>query len=411
MKILIAADVYPPEVSSAANLMAELAEGLVKRGHAVTVVTSYPRHYLTDASKGKTFLSRETVHGVDVLRVKTLPLHKVNYIVRGISQLILPFLFFRAVKRSVQNGVDAVIIYSPPLPLAVLGVLVKRRYKARFLLNLQDIFPQNAIDLGILTIKPLIMFFEWIEKIVYKRADVITFHSPGGRKFLIEKKGVPSEKIVTLMNWVDVDSYQRFPNITPPFRERYHLANKFIFLFAGIFGPAQGLEFLMRVAREVQDISDIVFLLVGDGVEKEKMTRLVSEWKLKNVIIQPFIPQTEYPALVHESDVGVVCLSEKNKTSFVPGKLLGYLAAGKPAVSFLNKESDGFEVMRDAQCGYASVAGDLSAAVSLVRKMYSERTTLAKLGESGLAYARKNLALDSCLEKIEKLVASPNHAA
>ena len=139
-------------------------------------------------------------------------------------------------------------------------------------------------------------------------------------------------------------------------------------------------------------------------MEKEKIMHLVAEWKLSNVMFQSFIPQKEYPALVHESDVGVVCLSEKNKTSFVPGKLLGYLAAGKPSIAFLNKESDGFEVMQEAKCGYASIAGDVAAAVALVRKMHSERKVLAALGQNGFLYAQKNLALDSCLDTIEKLI-------
>ena len=98
MRILVVADVYPPEVSSAANLMQELAEGLAHKGHAVTVVTAYPKHYLTEASKDVVFEERSDENGIEVIRVRILPHHKVNFIVRGISQLTMPFLFFRKTK-------------------------------------------------------------------------------------------------------------------------------------------------------------------------------------------------------------------------------------------------------------------------------------------------------------------------
>ena len=177
--ILIAADVYPPEVSSAAHLMQELAEGLKKHGHNVWVVTSYPKHYLPKKFQEKVFDEFHEENGGKIIRVKTLPLHKVNFIIRGISQLLLPFLFFRRIKEYV-NALDAAIVYSPPLPLALIGGMVKRKYGAKFILNLQDIFPQNAIDLGVLKgwkHKPAIWVFERIERKVYKTANKITFHS------------------------------------------------------------------------------------------------------------------------------------------------------------------------------------------------------------------------------------------
>src|SRR3989344_9181151 len=119
--ILIAADVYPPEVSSAANLMQELAEGLKKRGHNVWVVTSYPKHYLPKEFQERVFDEFHEENGVKIIRVKILPLRKVNFIIRGISQLLLPFLFFHKAKKYITGNIDAVIVYSPPLPLAFVG--------------------------------------------------------------------------------------------------------------------------------------------------------------------------------------------------------------------------------------------------------------------------------------------------
>ena len=403
MRILIVADVYPPEVSSAANLMRELAVGLMKLGNDVTVVTSYPKYYLDAESEEKTFPEYTTEDGVSVIRVHVLPHHRVNFFVRGIAQLLLPFLFLRKVNQYMRVGVDAVVVYSPPLPLALLGGMIQRRYGAKFLLNMQDIFPQNAIDLHILTLPPLIWFFEQIEKRVYREADVITFHSEGGARFLMDKKQVPPSKIVTVPNWVDIEAHKSVL-LSHEWREKWGLEKKFIFLFAGVFGPAQGLELLVNVAYELRDNPHVAFLLVGGGNEKEKLEQIVSMRGITNVIIKPFVPQRDYASLVAECDVGVVCLSAQNKTPFVPGKLSGYMASGKPVIALLNKESDGFEVIHTAQCGYAIEAKDASDAAPLFKKMYAERDTLSTLGENGLRYARTHFSREVCVKTIETLL-------
>lgn len=405
MNILVVADVYPPEVSSAANLMKELADGLKKRGHNILVATAYPKYYLPKELEGQKFELFSDEAGIKIIRIKTLPLKKVNFIIRGVSQLILPFLFFFKIKKYVREKLDVVIVYSPPLPLALTGGMIKRHYGAKFILNIQDIFPQNVIDLGVLKgwkHKPAVWLFERIEKKVYKKADKITFHSEGGRRFLVEKKGVPEEKIITLRNWVDI---KPFKNLTQniSFRKKYGLEGKFIILFGGIIGPAQGMEFIVEVARKLTDLKDLVFLLVGGGSEKSKIEELINKYSLKNIIIKPFVSKEEYPYLVKDSDVGLVCLSGKNKTSFVPGKILGYMAAGKPIVAFLNKESDGFAVLNEAGCGYAVKSDDLEEAEKITRKIYAEKDRLKEIGENGFKYASENLAVGVILNKLEKL--------
>ncbi len=402
--ILIVADVYPPEVSSAAHLMKELAEGLKKRGHNIWVATTYPKYYLPEELKSKIFERFTDEGGIKVIRVKTLPQKKVNFIIRGISQLLMPTLFFFGIKKFIKEKLDVVIVYSPPIPLALIGSKIKKRYGAKFILNLQDIFPQNAIDLGVLKgwkHKPAVWLFEWIEKKVYKAADKITFHSDGGHKFLVDKKRVPEEKIITLHNWVDLEPFKNLTkNIS--FRDKFGLNGKFVFVFGGIMGPAQGLEFMVKVAKNVSDLKDLVFLLVGDGSEKPKIEELINKYSLSNVIIKPFVSKEEYPYLAKDSDVGLVCLSSNNKTSFVPGKILGYMAAGKPIVAFLNKESDGFGVLEKAKCGYATKSDDLKEAEKITRKIYGEKNKLKEIGERGFKYASENFTVDVITKKLEK---------
>ena len=134
---------------------------------------------------------------------------------------------------------------------------------------------------------------------------------------------------------------------------------------------------------------------------------MVKDYSLTNVVIKPFVPKGDYPCLLKDVDVGIVCLSSKNKTPFIPGKFLGYLAAGLPIVAFLNKESDGFSLIKEANCGYAVIADNPKRATEIVRRIYDEKEKLGELGRNGRRYALSNLTVDACVAKLEKLFEKP----
>jgi colanic acid biosynthesis glycosyl transferase WcaI len=404
MNILLVTNSYPPEIRSISFMMKELSEGLVLRGHQVTVATYWPKDNLTEEATKTVYQACSLEDGVQVLRVKTPPLRGVNFIVRGISELLSPFLFWREIKAKMAFTPDAVIVYISPLPLAFVGSKVKGYYGARYLLNIQDIFPQNAIDLGIMKNTLPILFFEYLEKRAYAKADKITSHTESSRRFLIERKHVPSSKISTVPNWIDFELYSNRER-SHIFRKRYGLEGKFIVLFPGIMGPSQGLTLIVDMARELRDIDDIVFLFVGDGSEKETLRKSAERYGLKNVVFMPFVSPEEYPDLVKDSDAGLVCLSSKNRTPVIPGKILGFMAASIPVVAFLNRESDGHALIRDAQCGYASVS-DISAAEAkdIIFRMYVEKDKLKQYGENGHRYAYLHFSKDRCIDNLLKLV-------
>ena len=177
MNILLVTESYPPEIRSCSHLMQEMAEELRNRGHKVFVVAPYPKYNITADMKGKSFHEFTDENGIGVIRVQILPHHEVNFIIRGVSQLTMSYILFPKIKMHIKDKVDAIIAYSPPLPLTDVGRMVKKKYGAKFILNIQDIFPQNAIDLGIIKNTFVIKFFEWLERRTYKNADKITVHS------------------------------------------------------------------------------------------------------------------------------------------------------------------------------------------------------------------------------------------
>lgn len=388
MRILLITDSYPPEVRSASHLMGELAENFKKLGHEVTVLTSYPAYNLADENISLSQVEDE--EGVRVIRVKTPPHHKVNFIFRGIAQLALPFIFFRAAKRLVKD-IDVIFIHTPPLPLALATIHLKEIFHARFVLNVHDIFPQNAVDLNILNNKLLIRFFERMESRVYRAADVIIVPSIGHREFLEQKRFVPAKKITVVPHWIDISQFDNVRR-TGKFREKFGIASdKFIFLFGGILGPSQGLDFVLDVAERVKDIPEALFLFVGDGTAKDKLERTAKRKNLGNVLFKPLVSKGEYPFLVKDADVGLVCLTSRNKTPIFPAKIPAYMAAKIPILAFVNKESLHSTLIEEADCGFVLTSENLAEAAKAVRKMFKNGRKTKQLGENGYRYAKKNL--------------------
>jgi len=381
--------------------MQELAETLRERSHKVFVATSYPGHNLAEGTQECRFKAVTDESGIQVLRIRTMPAHMVGYLLRGISQLVLPYVFFFRIKQLIQEKIDVVIVYSPPLPLAIAGKKVKDFFGARYILNIQDLFPQNAIDLGILKNRALIKFFENMEADAYAAADDLVVHSESNRRFLLERKRVELGKVNVIHNWIDTEPFRRATR-TGRFRKLYGIEDSFVILFAGVLGPSQGLELIIDIASRLTNFPGICFLLVGDGMEKEKLMQMAANAGATNVVFKPFVSKEDYPELVKDADIGLVCLSCSNKTPVVPGKILGYMAASIPVAAFLNRESDGHDVIRDAQCGFSSVSDDAASAAEIIVKMYNDKE-LGRYGKNGFRYVNNNLDKEICIRNLESL--------
>jgi colanic acid biosynthesis glycosyl transferase WcaI len=397
MNVLIVSDAYPPEIRSSSHLMVELAEGLRDMGHTVHVLTSWPEYNLDEAAKSRSYEPSMMEDGVHVIRVKTLPHHKVNFLVRGAAQLTMPFLFQRALRRHLGEPIDAVLVYSPPLPLAAIGAWAKRR-GARYILNVQDIFPQNAIDLGVLRNPLLIRLFEDMERQAYRQADIVTAHSAGNLQALARRHSNFAGKFRVLHNWIDAET----GSAAPVFRGNWGLEGKFVALFAGVMGPSQALDVVLDVASRVRDLEDMTFLLVGDGMEKSRLTRRARTEELSNVVFRPFVSREHYPGLVASADVGLVTLSNRNRTPVVPGKILGYMAGGKVVAAFLNEESDGHLLLADAGCGYSCRSDQPDQIEALLRRLYAERSSAGAMGAAGSRYVREHFSRDVVLKQIDR---------
>jgi colanic acid biosynthesis glycosyl transferase WcaI len=381
--------------------MLELAQELQRRGHEITVITTWPEYNLDQATTQKVFNELENENGIRVIRVKTLPHHNVNYIVRGLSQLLMPLQFLIKLWRY-KIKPQASIVYSPPLPLALVNSWL-RRSDVRCLLNIQDLFPQNAIDLGILRSKSQIKFFKALERFAYRTNDIVTVHSEGNRQLLLQQQPEFADKIELLHNWVDVEHHGG-EHVTVNFREKWALTQKHIAVFAGVMGPSQYLDLILNIAEQMQDRTDLLFLMVGDGKEKERLQRIVTQKGLPNVRFEGFISRDVYPDLLNVCSIGLVCLSPQNNTPVVPGKILGHMAAGLPVAAFLHTTSDAHAMIAEAACGVSANSANIDACVAAMRGLLADESKLNGIGQAGRRYAIEHFSKEVCISHIERML-------
>lgn len=400
---------YPPEIGGAPHLIHELALGLRSRGHKVTVLTGYPRYnvnvMLPQYRHG--LWMNDTVDSIPVRRVRIPQLPRDSVLGRGVQHFV--FGLWLAALTSLAPRADVVLVFSPPLPLPWLVCLVGKARRIPVVVNIQDLFPREAVELGMLTNPLLIRLFEAMERQVHQLAAALTVHSPGNRDHVLEHGGLP-ERVHVVHNWVNTDHIQPGKRDNQ-FAREHGLVNRFVVSYAGTMGWAQDMDTIVASAAHLRSQSDILYLLVGDGVEKERAIAKSLELGLDNIVWLPMQPWSVYPEVLAASDVSLINLRPELRTPVVPSKLLSIMAAGRAVVASLPLESDARRIVTEAGCGICVEAGDAAALSRAILTLYSDRTLLQDMGCRGRAYVERHFSREACTAKMEtvlKVVAGVN---
>ncbi|MBI4369995.1 MAG: glycosyltransferase family 4 protein [Elusimicrobia bacterium] len=408
MRILILTHAYPPEIRSTSVQMAELAEGMVQLGHQVTVLAPLPKYNLSDSSQvhPSLFFDRGIKNGVTVIRIATLPIHFAGPFVRAFGYASITLGFF--ILGLFQKNVDLVFAYSTPMTLGLTCVALKWFKRVPFVFNVQDLFPQNAIDLGLLKNRVLIVGLRFLEIFAYRRAALITVHSKGNADYIIGH-GIEAHRVRVMNNWVDTE-HVRPLGVELSFRQKWGLEEKFVALFAGVMGYAQDLDVILDAAKEIKDLSCVRFLLVGDGVEKNRLAGRVRGEGIGNVMLKPLMGNEEYPKLLAGVDIGLVTLRATMKTPVVPSKIFGYWAAAKPVVASLNRESDANEIIGRSGAGFVLPAGNAVELADKIRYLAGHPDAVERMGLQGRRYVEDHFSKKVCLNLYSKFFDEINPA-
>lgn len=412
MRILLLTVYFPPDTGSASHLFFELGLELVKNGHQVSVITSMPgyhAHGSLDRYRRKLWV-RERTDGMDVLRVATLKMPRRLMVGRALWQFSSAMAFFIAER--VFTSIDLVLVYSPPLPLGLTAWAIRKVRGTPFVINVQDLFPQSLIDLGLLKNRFAIWIFEALERFLYLKADAITVHSSGNREHVLRKMAKARSdgqrlegKVQVIPNWVDT-GFIRPGELHNQFRVEYGLSDSFVVSFAGVLGYSQDLDVVLEAAKRIENRNpnpNITWLIVGDGVEKPRLERKASEMGLSSVRFLPMQPRERYPLVLQASDVCLATLRSQVKTPVVPSKILSIMAAGRPVIAAMNLDGDAPKLISEARCGLCVPPEDPDALAEAVLLLYRDYRLREELGLNGRLYAEEHLSLQVCAKRYEAL--------
>ena len=404
MNILLLTNYWPPEVGAASHLYYELSQALAARGHQVAVLTGFPRRHVLElpARYSGKLAAWEERNGVRVRRVRTLRLPQHIPLARGLAHFLLALAYALAGLR--LEHPDVLLLCSPPLPIGLAARFLGRFFRCPFVLNVQDIFPQSAIDLGVLTQPLLIRFFQSLERRIYRWADHITVHSVGNREDVATKLGSPA-RVTVVPNWVDADFIRPAPRDNS-FRAGLGLRDEFIVSFAGAMGHSQDIDTILAAADLLREFPDIAFVLVGDGLDLPRLKQQAAWLRLPNVHWLPMQPRECYPAVLHASDASLVTLRKDVATPTVPSKLLSIMAAARPVLVSVPLHGDAPKVVIQARCGFCLPPARPDQLAQAILRLHQDRPLAGRLGRNGRAYIERHLSVQAAAAAYESLFAA-----
>ncbi len=404
LKILIICQYYPPEHAPIGVMIQELGQDLARLGHEVTVITGFPNHPEGRVYPGyRQHLFKVERHGdVNVVRCfmwlspkKSISVRIWAYLTFGLSALSA------AAKLPKQ---DVLLITSPPLTNGLIAMALSRSGALPFVFNVQDLYPDAAVNLGLIRNRHLIGALLALEKRIYRKASRISVISEGFRRTLVGK-GVQPAKIGLIYNWLDAVEIAPEPKDNN-FTRSHNLTGKFVVLYSGTIGLISGAEMIVECAEMLAGDRDILFLFVGEGVTRDAVRELAESRRLSNMMFLPFQPRAVLPQVQSAADVSLVTLKAGMGRTSVPSKVLGYMAAAKPVVAGVDQDSDTGALLERAGCGICVPPGDPKALAGAIKALYRDRRLGQRMGRKGLQFLRRHCERRAATARYARLLES-----
>jgi len=390
MRILLFVVYYLPSTSSAAKLINDLATELSNRGHDVTVVA--PDH-ATEAD-----FQRDDDDKIRVIRVKTGEIRGVSRILRGYREITLSKTLWKRAKYFFnENTFDLIIYYSPTIFFGPLVKRLKRMFGCPAYLILRDIFPQWAVDAGILRKGLLYRLLKHYEKINYDAADIIGIQSPANKLYFSKRELDKKYKIEVLYNWMSLENKYESSGY---FREKFGLNGKIVFFYGGNIGIAQDVDNIVRVAVRLRNIPEAHFLLVGEGSEVPRLKREIQRMGLINISIHPAVGQQDYMRMIADIDVGMISLDRHLNTHNYPGKILGYMYHAKPILASINPGNDLQDMLQTHEAGLVCRNGEDEVLYNQALQLINNPALRVQMGINGRNLLENKFSVSTAASQI-----------
>lgn len=402
MRILYIATSFPsPDKGS--SIYTDLAEALCEFGHEVVVVVS-------EEKKNQRITCMNVERKMQVLRVVTGNYYDVSYIKKGITAIRAPYVIKHNINKYLRNEPFDLILYeSPPVTNCRLICWLKKRYNCKTFLMLKDIFPQNAIDLGILKRNSFIYkYFIIQEKKLYSISDKIGCMSNANLKYINEhNNGITQGKLIIfpntkkIKNAIEVEDVGEYGK---SIRKNYNIPeNACVFLFGGNMGRPQYVDLLCNSIRECRNDDNIYFLFIGRGTDRKKLEMTILNNDIRNAKIIDNLHRDEYEKIIKECDIGLIVLDPRFTIPNYPSRILSYMEYSKPILAATDKVTDIKELILDANCGEWIWSGDSREFIKKIREMAADNSKDEK-GKNGRRFLEKNFDVKYSVKILENSI-------
>jgi glycosyltransferase involved in cell wall biosynthesis len=390
MRIVLIADAFPPMRTSGAVQMRDLAQEFLRQGHRPTVLVPSPGLGMAWA--------REEVDGVEVLRLGSPRTKDVSHLRRTFAELMMPYEMLKNLRSSplAEGRWGAVVWYSPSIFLGPVARWLKRRSGCAAYLIVRDIFPEWAVDMGLMGRGLPYWFFKLVELYQYAVADTIGVQTPANLPYFDRWPVRSSRRVEVLQNWL-ADAPDIGSSICVASGP---LAGRTVFVYAGNMGVAQGMDILVDLAERLRARTDIGFLFVGRGSESQRLREDVKRRLLDNVVFRDEVDPTEIAGLYAQCHVGLVALDRRHKTHNVPGKFLSYMQAGLPVLANINAGNELVTLIDRERVGKACTNHSVETLESLACELVEELGVDLRIADRCRALSARMFSPTAVVEQV-----------
>lgn len=395
MRICILTQYYPPEMGAPQARLSDIARRLKHLGHDVQVFTAIPNYPTGKIFEGyPKYYIKEEMNGILIHRSWIIPSKKSSLVHRLISYIsfCLSSFFVGLLK---VGRVDVIITESPPLFLAITGWILSKLKRSRWILNISDLWPDSAKYIGIMNERNFIYrMLQGLAHFLYRKAWLVTGQS---KEIVAEiKRQVPGARTYHLSNGVVTEKFN--PGYRDEETRKHYLKDGEVgFVYAGLHGLFQGLDQIILAAERLRD-KPIRFVLIGDGAEKESLTKKAHDLGLTNVDFYPPISHENIPSILSSMDVALITLKSTIRGA-VPSKIYEAMASGIPIL--LVADGEARDIVLGAKAGVAIYPGDIDGLVKAVRELASKPEWRREMGKAGRVSAINLYDRNKIAEKFE----------
>lgn len=401
MRILFLSHYFPPEVNAPASRTFEHCRAWTASGHRVTVVTCAPNHPRGIVYEGyrNRLWSRERHGDIDVIRLWTTLAANERFFWRSLNYL--SFLFSCVVAAPFLPGADVVVTTSPQFFNGLAGYPVSWFKRARWVLEIRDLWPESIVAVGGLKRGAIVRWLERLEFFAYRHADLIVTVTDSFKRYVVAK-GITAAKIEVIKNGADLNLYRPGTGDASLVHE-LGLAGKFVASYFGTHGMAHHLETILDAAHLLRARTDIVFLMAGDGAERNRLEELQRSRGLTNVQILGQQPKSRLPSLWDLSSASIVHLRASPVfTTVIPSKIFESLAMEKPVL--LGVEGEAADLIRDSGGGVCFKPESADQLAGAVLSLAADREAAGAMGKRGREYVVAHFDRERLARRFQSLL-------